>query len=229
MNKYILLAARIVLLALFAFHLFTLNNGDEMLLAASKSILMPALMIFYFLAQYDNDTRSMDYRILTALFFSWLGDVLLLKGHYDPDYFMYGLLAFFVAHILYAFSFYKDMRNTSQTSLLVGRPHYGLPFLIVSILFIYTLMPGLGDFSIPVVAYCGIITIMLLFAFNRWEKVPQSSFWLVFGGALLFYISDAMIAINKFYMPFENQRFMIMLTYIAGQWAIVEGILRRGR
>lgn len=229
MNSKLAHIFRFLFGALVAFHLYSLYNLSPMIMGISKSLLMPALLLFYFLVHKSIPSSSLDYKIIAALFFSWLGDVFLIKGHSDPNFFMYGLIAFFAAHIFYATSFYRDLKNTAQTSLLISKPHVGLPFLIISILFLYILLPGLNDMMIPVFFYCGIITLMLLLAVNRWSKVPTSSFWLVFLGASLFYTSDAMIAINKFYQAFEYQRFFIMLTYSLGQWSIVEGILRRGR
>ena len=42
-------------------------------------------------------------------------------------------------------------------------------------------------------------------------------------GALLFVISDSVLAINKFYQPFEVAGVIIMLTYGLAQLFIVEG------
>jgi uncharacterized membrane protein YhhN len=46
--------------------------------------------------------------------------------------------------------------------------------------------------------------------------------WMMLG-ALLFVISDSILAINKFYQPFEAAGVLIMLTYGLAQFFIVEG------
>jgi uncharacterized membrane protein YhhN len=47
----------------------------------------------------------------------------------------------------------------------------------------------------------------------------------VFVGALLFMLSDCLIAINKFMMPIGHAELCIMSTYMAGQFLIVRGLL----
>ena len=45
-------------------------------------------------------------------------------------------------------------------------------------------------------------------------------------GALLFVISDSVLAINKFYHPFEIAGIIIMLTYGLAQFFIAEGAIQ---
>jgi uncharacterized membrane protein YhhN len=46
----------------------------------------------------------------------------------------------------------------------------------------------------------------------------------LFFGALLFLLSDSLIAENKFNSPVPNARIIIMVTYIGGQFLIVKGV-----
>jgi uncharacterized membrane protein YhhN len=55
--------------------------------------------------------------------------------------------------------------------------------------------------KIPVLIYAAVLTGMVLVALFRFGKTSSSSFALVFGGAILFMISDSLIAINKFLEP----------------------------
>jgi uncharacterized membrane protein YhhN len=88
------------------------------------------------------------------------------------------------------------------------------------------LLPSLGDLKIPVTIYASVISIMLLFAFNGflvWEN-PGNKY--IFVGAIVFVISDSILAVNKFYSPIERSSFFIMLTYLVAQYLIVVGILK---
>jgi uncharacterized membrane protein YhhN len=49
--------------------------------------------------------------------------------------------------------------------------------------------------------------------------------WMMIG-ALLFVISDSVLAVNKFYQAFEAAGIVIMLTYGLAQFLIVEGAVR---
>ncbi|MEX0811602.1 MAG: lysoplasmalogenase [Chitinophagales bacterium] len=227
MKRHFTLLLRVILLLFFAYHLVTLTEDDLLSMAVTKSLLMPLLLIYYLLRSKDVSKHKTDYLLISALFFSWLGDLALLKGHSETNFFIYGLLAFLAAHIFYSISFYKDLSRTAITSLVVSKPHFALPFAVFSILFIYFLLPGLGDMKAPVMLYTLVITSMLIFALNRWKKVSTKSFYFVMFGTILFFMSDAMIAYNKFYQVFEHERIAIMSTYIFGQWFIVEGILFR--
>jgi uncharacterized membrane protein YhhN len=67
---------------------------------------------------------------------------------------------------------------------------------------------------------------MVLNALFRFGRTNAESFWLVFSGAVLFMASDSILAIDKFLKPVTYGGFLIMLTYIAGQYLIVTGLIR---
>jgi uncharacterized membrane protein YhhN len=83
------------------------------------------------------------------------------------------------------------------------------------------LWPGLGDLRIPVLVYICVITGMgvmsLLAGFQSWT-VPL--------GALLFMLSDSLIAVSKFKHPIRYDNYLIWCTYYAGQVCIAIGFLR---
>ena len=66
---------------------------------------------------------------------------------------------------------------------------------------------------------------MGIFALLRRGWTVDKSFIMVYSGALLFIMSDAMIAINKFMSPIIQAGLLIMATYIVAQFLIVKGIL----
>jgi uncharacterized membrane protein YhhN len=68
---------------------------------------------------------------------------------------------------------------------------------------------------------------MLLAAINREKKVNRQSYLLVFAGAVLFVLSDSLIAINRFTQPFELARIAIMSSYITAQYLIAVGCTRQ--
>jgi len=45
-------------------------------------------------------------------------------------------------------------------------------------------------------------------------------------GSALFVLSDTFIALDKFYIPIPHNKWIVMITYIAGQYLIVRGITR---
>jgi uncharacterized membrane protein YhhN len=61
---------------------------------------------------------------------------------------------------------------------------------------------------------------------KRKGRTSDKSFLLIYFGALLFIMSDSMIAINQFIEPIIYGRFLIMFTYISAQYLIVIGVLK---
>jgi len=81
------------------------------------------------------------------------------------------------------------------------------------------------DLKIPVFIYSLAIGAMVVSVLNLSGKIPQRAFLMMLIGALLFMISDSIIAINKFSLsvaiPFPS--IWIMTFYLAGQYLIVRG------
>jgi len=88
------------------------------------------------------------------------------------------------------------------------------------------LSPYLGDMKLPVRIYGIVISFMFLLAMHMlFIKNKNAGIWMMIG-ALLFVVSDSVLAINKFYRPFEMAGIIIILTYILAQFFIIEGARR---
>lgn len=202
-------------------YLAVLVSGYERFDLFLKPILIPIIGFgAYFYRKFPTQNT-----LLAALVFSWIGDVILLFTELGEIYFILGLVSFLTAHIIYCVLFNKQNRIRKKQN----KPFFIFGSILIAIYLIGMvsfLMPHLGDLQIPVSIYASVISIMLLFAFNGflvWEKPGNA---LVFLGALLFIISDSILAVNKFYAPIPKSSFFIMLTYLLAQYLIVVGILK---
>ena len=77
----------------------------------------------------------------------------------------------------------------------------------------------------PVLAYTLIITVMALSALNtlfRVDWAPAAAGWVALG-AVLFFVSDIILAYNRFVRPFRNGRLWNMAAYHLGQMALAWG------
>src|SRR5262245_58206813 len=79
---------------------------DQTLQYICKPLIIPALA-GYFL--YDKMQHDLTKWILFALFFSWMGDILLMFDGINELYFLLGLSSFLLAHIFYI-SFFHLVR-----------------------------------------------------------------------------------------------------------------------
>lgn len=186
-----------------------------------KPVLLPILLI----AVGVSENFSTKKVLLTALTFSWIGDIILLFSDKGELYFIFGLVAFLISHLVYIILFSKQQAlriDTNKTKFWVG-----ILFILVYFAFmINTLFPKLGPLKIPVLVYAVVITTMLFFAFKgslKWA-IPANNYILI--GAIVFVSSDSILAFNKFYAPIAHASFYIMATYCAAQYLIVTGILK---
>ncbi len=170
-------------------------------------IAKPLTMLFIIalpLLEIREEYSVYAYLIMTGLIFSLLGDLYLL---FPDKYFTNGLYSFLVAHILYIFAFNQ---NVSEYCL-------GLTFPIL--LFIFFVMkklsPKLDRMKYPVWVYIIVISIMLYSALNMDKQMGGISFISI--GAILFTISDSVLAFNKFYKKFRLAEPIILSTYFIAQ------------
>lgn len=202
-------------------YLLILLSGYETLDLFLKPILIPLLAFgTYFYRSFPTKKA-----LLAALLFSWIGDVILLFADIAEIYFILGLVSFLTAHIIYCVLFNKQINaRVHKNKIAFGLGSLLVAFYLIGMLLV--LLPSLGDLKIPVIVYASVISIMLLFAFNGflvWQK-PGNKY--IFVGAIVFVISDSILAINKFYAPIERSSFFIMMTYLVAQYLIVVGILK---
>ncbi|MFN4084961.1 MAG: lysoplasmalogenase [Spirosomataceae bacterium] len=139
-----------------------------------------------------------------ALFFGWVGDVLLLF----PSLFLGGLGAFLLGHLAYVVLMYPSMAGPWK-----GR----VPMLLFAGLMGFQLYSHVAPaLIIPVLLYMSVICFMALVAFR------QGQIWLTVG-SLLFMFSDLVLAWNKFINPLPAGGIVVMITYISAQFALVKG------
>lgn len=161
--------------------------------------------------------RDRDNVILgMALSFSCLGDIFLdLPG----NFFVQGLVSFLVAHFIYILLFVRNwprpLRPTGLQLALIAA------VLISSLLLTNWLSPNLGAMAKPVMVYICAITVMVVSSILAGFSKPY-----VWIGAVMFMISDSMIAAGRFKTPVPMADYLIWATYYFGQYLIAIGFLR---
>lgn len=178
------------------------------------------LLIFYSGTNYTSWRRK--YPVFMALCFSLAGDVLLLFAGTEPGYFLSGLVSFLVAHIFYII-FFNVTRSAEKRKL---RILLLFPVVLYYIVLTGLLFPHLKEMLVPVLIYGMIISLMLWLALHmQYVENPNAGSQMMWG-AILFVLSDSILAINKFYQFFELAGFLIMLTYGLAQLLIISGALQ---
>jgi alkylglycerol monooxygenase len=149
--------------------------------------------------------------LVAALSFSLAGDVfLMLPGQFIP-----GLVAFLIAHLCYIALFRRDapwFASVKALAITLGLAGAMFAFLIPS-------LPG--ALRIPVAAYALVIALMAAQALGRASVQRDKHAVGVAVGALLFMLSDSLLAINKFAQPLPMAQLWVLATYYAAQVLIV--------
>jgi uncharacterized membrane protein YhhN len=172
-------------------------------------------MVFIWLIAISGQATLPPYKymIIAGLVFSMAGDVFLML---PSDRFVAGLVAFLVAHLFYIVAF------ISEISTLILWPL--IPLVTYGIVIYFILAPYLGKLKPPVLIYIVVILIMAWLAWERWSQTNQSGALLAYVGAILFVISDSILAINRFRGAFKQARVLNLTTYFAAQCLIAGSV-----
>ena len=208
----------VVFIASLLTYIVSAEWGNESIAILSKSLIIPSLMVLFLdLTKVANALLSK--LIFAALFFSWVGDILLLFQDKDAIFFLLGLASFLIAHLFYCAFLYKIFKTEQLTIIL-------LLLLIVVIYYsilIFFLFPYLGEMKLPVIIYGLVISTMLMLAMHMKQLKNKNAGTLLLLGAVFFVLSDSFLALNKFYNPFALANVLIMLTYGLAQLFLVLG------
>ncbi len=198
----------------------------------TKPLLMPVLG-WAFQVGVRREGGVFSNRIRMALLFSWLGDVwLMMVPTLGPAWFLYGLGGFLLAHGSYMLAF--SGWSAGRPGWLRRRPWAAAPLVVYLVLLTAWWWSSLGGYRWPVVVYSLFITAMGLTALNLRERVPADIYRMLVAGAVLFILSDSLIAVDKFRQSVPGAGIWIMLTYTAAQYLLVRAAVgmvvgRRGR
>lgn len=188
----------------------------------TKSLLMPLLLVIYLLPH--KPFKGIRILMVAALAFSWAGDIVLEFTGVHENFFLAGLVSFMITQVLYIFIFARTSDGPAKPFPLILSLTLVLFYGIGLVGWLY---PGLGAMQIPVIGYAIVIHSMLAFAVIRALRTGRRENDYVLLGAILFVLSDSLIAVSRFGHPFGASSSLIMATYIIGQYLIATGIRKQ--
>lgn len=200
-----------------AVFLYARLSGLNELGLLSKGIPVIALLLWLRTAPDGVYRRWISLGLLASL----AGDILL---DWPGDLFVFGLGAFLLAHLAYLRAYLSDCKQPAWLALLLALVTGGTMFAILA-------SAKLGPLLIPVACYALAISAMLWRALARLgqQDLNKHSTRMAAVGAALFVLSDSLIGINRFVVPFEAAPLAIMLSYWLGQWAIAASAFKQVR
>jgi uncharacterized membrane protein YhhN len=160
-----------------------------------------------------------------GLLFSLIGDVLLLNS--TDQMFVWGVFAFLLTHVFYLIGFQNELLHFTAWSFVL------LFFIYINGLRLLRRIVGsmrvkaFDRLIAPVIVYGVVISLMLYAAMSTifdpaWKTRAAL---LVSVGAFLFYLSDLILAWNKFVSPLRIRRIPSILAYHLGQIGLIAGVI----
>lgn len=220
MRIHTLMQGIFLLLALL--HIAARAADLPMVATVTKPLLMPALAAWLFAA--SSGMRSGLFRTFLALGFSMIGDVLLMCADHPERgfaFFLGGVAAFGLAQGAYVLQFLRFTEGGAATWF--RRP---VPILVLAsylLVMLVLLAPQTsGPVRMAVVIYGLLLCGMVLASLHvRMPGKPS----LLAPGAILFLLSDSLLAFDRFHTPIPLSGVWIMTSYLAGQGLIALGTL----
>lgn len=180
---------------------------------------IPVLCLFLIIIM---DTEKTEKLLLgAALLFSGAGDIAL--GMDVDKFFIPGLVFFLIAHLFYISRFYRNFKFSKKSFPII------IFVLTFAILIGFSLRNIDRIYLIPVIIYLIIITVMVFGACFYSTGHSHRGSALILTGAVLFMISDSIIAINKFIYSFDYSGLPIMMTYYLAQLFIINGFVLKNK
>jgi uncharacterized membrane protein YhhN len=142
--------------------------------------------------------------LIAALTLSLLGDVYLML---QDELFPAGLAVFLLAHVAYIADFDATPLSRSVWFVIV---------LGASVPLALRILRGVHEppLRVAVGVYMGVISLMLASAIASGDLLATA-------GGLIFFASDALIAVDRFVAPFASARLAVVVTYHVGQLLLV--------
>jgi len=180
------------------------NRGAEFLF---KPLVMIGLIATT--VAMNPSSEFAQFMIIAGLFFSLFGDVCLMV---PKDLFLFGLGAFFVAHLFYIVALLA--LGVSVIWMVAGIALMAAMLGIVGRKVIAGAAKSDASLIVPVAAYMLVLSLMVVSAFG-------TALFFAIVGALLFAVSDTVLGWTRFVEDFARSRLVVMTTYHLGQVGLV--------
>jgi len=177
------------------------------------------LIILSLITLYVLSVTKRNAWYISALFFSFLGDVFLLFT--GELFFIAGLVSFLITHLLFIKIVISQVKKYSWLKVLFSI----IPFLLVFSFLIYNLKEGLHEMLFPVIIYGLTISTFGAISFIDFLNTRSKKSLLMFSGALVFMLSDCVLAIDTYYLEDHINKILIMFAYILAQYLIYRSMI----
>jgi uncharacterized membrane protein YhhN len=197
--------------------LYLLSAAAAVYGVESRRPLLPVLtkplttMLLLFVV--GRPTTTFDWLVVVGIVLSLVGDVILLRD--TTRAFLMGLVVFLGAHLSYIAAFAGVAHWSGRVAF------HALVMALVTGLLMRKLWAKAAGLRGPLVVYGAAISTMVVTALaTRGGDLPDLAARLAGAGALLFYVSDSSLALNRFHRPIKFASIYTLGIYWLGQLGI---------
>ena len=152
-----------------------------------------------------------------------LGDAFLEAA--PREGFLYGLISFLMGHIVYIVAFVDQLfkrapHQSSFSSLAAKQPKRAAAIILYGVGYFRFLLASIPAQLLGAVAFYTVVISGMLLSASALEAAGHPSGRIAAMGALVFVVSDSILAANKFVAPLPMAKYLIMVTYYSGQGLI---------
>lgn len=193
-----------------------------------KAALVPILLLYIFLNARKKHYLVSKSLVFMGLFFSWIGDLLLLND--SNGFFMWGMFSFFIAHAFYIIFFFRlhPLNLMKATEAILATFVLGF----IGYQFYKFLQPELAqmpNLRFSLLGYAVALGLMAILATNTFANKAKRSLAIAYfiPGAGLFIFSEAILVISKFKYPDENYlHVVVVMSYGYAQCLLAQGFTK---
>ncbi len=213
------LAAYGVFAVVSLIHLYGTYKRNSEIRILTKGLLLPLLMIAYCCTVKDQ-----DFLVLAALFFCWIGDVLLMKK--TATFLTLGGISFFFAHIFLIIIYSRNIKfNSLPLFIIIPAYLIFLGIAVIVLLKLWNRIPKPLKFTSA--SYIFANATMNIFALMQYVNTFRPAFLIISAGSVLFFISDLLLYNVRFHGgdSIYKKHTLEMFTYLAGEALICLGLM----
>jgi len=164
---------------------------------------------FAVLSIIDEGANTYRVLILSALVFSVIADTMLMVV--EVSLMEQGIVYFMLGHVMYIAAFSLDYRfhgwNAAAASIL----------LILLLMFYRGIRGSAGRLKIPILIYALVLCTMFFFALSQLNNEISRQSIFIMAGALLFVVSDFLLAYLSFIRPHRQESVIVWAVYAPAQ------------
>jgi len=164
---------------------------------------LTTLFIIFFAFSRGDILSAYKILLLTGLVFALIGDIFLMLPR---ERFVAGLVSFLIAHLFFILAF-------TEKHGFYWNWIYLIPVLLYFSVFINVLTKHTGKMTLPVIIYSLVILLFVWQAVSRYISYPETLVAFGMYGAILFVLSDSLLAYDKFVKSFSWARGVVMVLY----------------